>query len=180
MRMEREAALRIFRRIGRSETKGELIVLIGAEVRGYSLTDLQRVRGVIENECRSLPRAYKSLLLPKSIEQVFDAHHCLMSLYRKKETADRHPTDEKLSEFCTMAGEAVSNAEDPEVTMLYYLLAAFTTYVMELPGHPVGTPFPGGKEVTQRAGIFYCPIRDKEDDVETAICPYCVARQDEE
>ena len=41
---------------------------------------------------------------------------------------------------------------DIRLVLLYYLIAAFTIFVCELPGHPVGTPFPGGsssKNVTE-------------------------------
>ena len=48
---------------------------------------------------------------------------------------------------------------------------------VELPGHPVGTPFPGGFIVEERVGVYYCPVREKEDEVETSICPYCPAEQ---
>jgi uncharacterized protein (UPF0305 family) len=66
---------------------------------------------------------------------------------------------------------------DLRLILFYYLLAAFTIFVRELPGHPVGTPFPGGFLVEERDGIYYCPVREKEDDVETSICPFCPAEQ---
>lgn len=88
--------------------------------------------------------------------------------------------DAKFGEFCAMVDRTcLAERDDTEAkrTLLYYLLAAFNIFVLGLPGHPVGTPFPGGQRVEQRGGRYICPIRDKEDDVDTSICPYCPAQQ---
>jgi uncharacterized protein (UPF0305 family) len=60
---------------------------------------------------------------------------------------------------------------------LNYLLAAFCMFVLNEPGHPVGTPFPGGDAVQLIDGIYYCPVREKAGDVDSALCPFCPARQ---
>ena len=31
--------------------------------------------------------------------------------------------------------------------------------------------------VEVRGGTYYCPVREKEDEVETSICPFCPAEQ---
>lgn len=64
--------------------------------------------------------------------------------------------------------EATCLAHDGEqcLDLLYYLLA-----------HPVGIPFPGGFEVEVRSGEYVCPVRERADDVENALCPYCPAKQ---
>jgi uncharacterized protein (UPF0305 family) len=33
--------------------------------------------------------------------------------------------------------------------------------------------------VEERDGEYYCPVREKEDEVETSICPFCPAKQSE-
>ncbi|HON40082.1 MAG TPA: DUF2115 family protein, partial [Methanoculleus sp.] len=63
--------------------------------------------------------------------------------------------------------------------LLYFLLAAFNIFVLDLPAHPVGTPFPGGLKVEARNGEYLCPVREKANDVENALCPYCPAKQSE-
>jgi Uncharacterized protein conserved in archaea (DUF2115) len=50
-------------------------------------------------------------------------------------------------------------------------------FVLNEPGHAVGTPFPGGDKVEYVEGIYYCPVREKADDVDAALCPYCPALQ---
>jgi uncharacterized protein (UPF0305 family) len=49
--------------------------------------------------------------------------------------------------------------------------------LQELPGHPVGMPFPGRDRVAIIDGIYYCPVREKANDVDSALCPFCPALQ---
>jgi uncharacterized protein (UPF0305 family) len=63
---------------------------------------------------------------------------------------------------------------------LYYLqLSCFFMFVLEEPGHPIGTPFPGGFTVKKCSDGYLCPIREKEKDIEYSICNFCPAKQDE-
>jgi uncharacterized protein (UPF0305 family) len=68
----------------------------------------------------------------------------------------------------------------PRNRLFYYLIAAFTMFVLEEPGHPVGMPFPGGFTVEKRGSGYYCLIRDKEKEVPHSICNFCPALQSEE
>ena len=49
--------------------------------------------------------------------------------------------------------------------------------VLDEPGHPAGTPFPGGDRVECTDGIYYCPVHEKANDVDAALCPFCPAQQ---
>lgn len=148
-------------------------------VRGYSLVELQDIRGQLEREFRHLPPGYRRRLYPKIMEQVFGTHHLLLVTSRKGIRGAGERLDPDFFRYCDMAEREISRAEPhrKRSVLLYYLLAAFNLFVVSLPGHPVGTPFPGGSRVEQENGVYYCPIRDKEDDVESSICPYCPARQ---
>ncbi|MBP2133272.1 hypothetical protein J2128_001226 [Methanomicrobium sp. W14] len=42
----------------------------------------------------------------------------------------------------------------PRHRLFYYLISAFTIFFLEKPGHPVGTPFPGGFKVEKNAADF--------------------------
>jgi uncharacterized protein (UPF0305 family) len=73
---------------------------------------------------------------------------------------------------CTAGDE-----EDLRLRFLKYLLSGFCMLVEEVPGHPAGTPFPGGDRVEMIDGVWYCPVRTKANDVDAALCPFCPARQ---
>ena len=103
---------------------------------------------------------------------------------------NREITDiETFKKFCAVIHEGClrDDGQDEEAEILrrlpkhnlfYYLLNAFAMFVMDEPGHPVGTPFPGGMTVTQTQGGYLCPIRDKEEEILYSICNFCPAKQD--
>ncbi len=96
---------------------------------------------------------------------------------------------ETFKKFCGVIPEACMRDDEPnnEASVLrryprhnlfYYLLNAFAMFVLDEPGHPVGTPFPGGFEVTHTAEGYFCPIREKEEEILHSICNFCPAKQD--
>lgn len=70
-------------------------------------------------------------------------------------------------------------SEGPEnrLRFLKFLLAGFRMLVQGLPGHPAGMPFPGNDTVESIDGVWYCPVREKANDIDTALCPFCPALQ---
>lgn len=183
MNAVRSTAQEICARLRRAKGKAELADLIYREIEGYTLYDLQELRGSLEREIRHLPPAYKRRLYPKMMEQLFGTHHALILCYRSGRLSSlKGQIDVRFHDYCDMVEEVLQTCRSErrmQTELFYYLLAAFNLFVRELPGHPVGTPFPGGFEVEMRDGEYLCPIREKEDDVPTSICPYCPAKQTE-
>jgi uncharacterized protein (UPF0305 family) len=88
------------------------------------------------------------------------------------------PLDPLFAEFCDMVEKTVLTEPDEKkqkFDLLYFLLAAFNLFVIDLPGHPIGTPFPGGMTVEQKNGDYLCPVQGKTEGVENSICPFCSA-----
>jgi uncharacterized protein (UPF0305 family) len=167
-------------RMRRAPSKEALAAIIAGEIATYTLQDLLQLRASVERDLRHVPPGYRSKLQPRIMEHLFGTHHAIMLGQRRGRFQGlRGPIDGKLGEFCDMLLDFPDREPEGDLRLLlfYYLLAAFTIFVRELPGHPVGTPFPGGFLVEERDGIYYCPVREKEDDVETSICPFCPAEQ---
>lgn len=165
-----------------AKTRAELAAILYQEVSRYSLSDLQAVRGRVERDLRFVPPAYRQRLYPRLVEQVFDTHHALISTIRQgRLRVGGEPLPPEYEEFCDMVERTCLAGEEDEqhLELLYFLLAAFNIFVLDLPAHPVGTPFPGGFMVEIRNGKYLCPVRDKANDVENALCPYCPAKQTE-
>jgi uncharacterized protein (UPF0305 family) len=187
--MIRDAASRI--RIAR--TRGELGIILVHEVQQYSLFDLQIIGGRLYNEIEKLPSPYREAIRPYFNKQLFGGHHELLALHRSGAfLAMNTPlTDpETFQKFCDMlpegcfawndASERNPYFRNPKNRLFYYLIAAFSMFVLNEPGHPVGMPFPGGFKVEQRGRDYYCLIRDKEKEVFSSICNFCPAKQTEE
>ncbi|MDI6643518.1 MAG: DUF2115 family protein [Methanobacteriaceae archaeon] len=72
--------------------------------------------------------------------------------------------------------------EELELVMvkIYSILSLYTTFIKEEPIHQVGTPFPGGFIVKKEGNKYTCPVKDNNQDNPLALCPFCIAEQDEE
>ena len=77
-----------------------------------------------------------------------------------------------------VAAQCSSGSEEQaRLRFLKFLLEGFCMLVQGLPGHPVGMPFPGGDRVAVVDGTYCCPVREKANDVDSALCPFCPAVQ---
>jgi uncharacterized protein (UPF0305 family) len=183
----------IARRLGTATTKGELGRILSDEIQTYSMFDLQIIGGRVYSEVEKLPSPYRESVRPYFREQLFGKHHQLLTMHRSRAfdrmtAAIRDP--ELFVKFCEMVPEGCFSWNDssernpyfrnPKNRLFYYLIAAFTMFVLDEPGHPVGMPFPGGFSVEQRGKDYYCLIRDKEKEVFYSICNFCPAHQTEE
>jgi uncharacterized protein (UPF0305 family) len=180
-------------RIGTARTKAELLGILAKEIANYSIFDLQLIGGRLYDEIRKLPSPYREAIRPYFMEQIFGMHHALILMYRTRVPGSlqepiRNPSE--FSDFCNVIPDGCFSWDDqsnrnpylrnPRMRLFYYLVSAFTMFVLDKPGHPVGMPFPGGFKVEQRGNEYYCLIRDKEKEVFYSICNFCPAKQTEE
>lgn len=183
----------ICERLGTSSTRAALARTIACEVGRYSVFDLQVICGRLHHEVDRLPSPYREAVRPFFIEQLFGAHHQLLLAAREGGfTRMEEPLADPglFREYLEMIGEAcfcreiqsdyIPDFNSPFQGLFYYLIAAFSMFVLGRPGHPPGMPFPGGFRVEDRSGTFYCPVRDKEREVKHSICNFCPALQSEE
>jgi uncharacterized protein (UPF0305 family) len=183
----------IAERLSTARTQGELGLILVKEIHGYTIFDLQIIGGRLNNEIDRLPSPYRERIRPYFREQLFGKHHQILAMHRSKVFGGmigpiRDP--ETFGKFCEMlpagcfswndSSERNPYFRNPKNRLFYYLMAAFSMFVLDEPGHPVGMPFPGGFSVEQRGREYYCLIRDKEKDVFYSICNFCPAHQTEE
>ncbi len=182
----------VCRTCGAARTKGDLSRAIAEAVGRFSVLDLQVIGGRLKNEVDRLPSPYREAIRPFFAEQVFGAHHSLLLLQRtgtfaRMRAPFTHP--DRCRDYWAMvpAGcyawdevpDRHTHLYEPRHRLFYYLMAGFSMFVLDRPGHPVGTPFPGGFRVEERRSRFLCPIRDREEDLPHSICNYCPAEQGE-
>jgi uncharacterized protein (UPF0305 family) len=180
-------------RLATARTKGELGKLLACEVRTYSLFDLQIIGGRLNSEIQILPSPYRENIRPHFREQLFGKHHRLLAMEKSGAFNRAHTpiTDpDRFRNFCGILDTGCFSWDDqsernvyfqnPKNRLFSYLIAAFTMFVLDEPGHPVGMPFPGGFTVERRGSDYYCLIRDKEKEITWSICNFCPAKQAEE
>lgn len=190
---EEDNIFSISQRIARAKTKGELGSILAAELADYNNTDLQVIGGWLYAEICRLPSPYREQVSPYLKDWLFGAYHKLL-LYQR--TARFSTISEPIRDretflaFCRMLPEGCLQRDESTQKLpfrytlkhrcFYYIVSAFTIFVLDNPGHPVGMPFPGGFKVEERDGRFLCPIRDHEKDLPFSICNFCPAIQNEE
>ena len=180
-------------RVRATVSKGELGRVIASEIQAFSLFDLQVIGGRLNSEVSKLPNPYRDAVRPFFIVQLFRMHHELLMMNRTGvfDRMDQPISDTgAFSKFCDIVPDGCFSWDDagernpvfrrPRNRLFYYLISAFTMFVLEKPGHPVGMPFPGGYKVESRGTKYYCLIRDKEKEVCHSICNFCPALQSEE
>ena len=180
-------------RLKTARTKGELGNLLVHEIQNYTMFDLQIIGGRLNSEIDKLPSPYRESIRPYFRDQLFGKHHQLLALHHTRAFVTMNDSihdRETYLKFCEMLPEGVFAWQDssernpyfrnPKNRLFYYLIAAFTMFVLDEPGHPVGMPFPGGFFVEQRGRDYYCLIRDKEKEIFYSICNFCPAHQTEE
>lgn len=62
----------------------------------------------------------------------------------------------------------------------FMIMSLYTTFIRGEPVHPVDTPFPGGLKVRKEEGIYYCPVKENNENNPLAVCGFCVAEQEPE
>ncbi|HWQ67266.1 MAG TPA: DUF2115 domain-containing protein [Methanospirillum sp.] len=177
--------------MGTIQTKEELRSCIACHVRTYSMYDLQLICGKLDKDIRLLPNPYRSHIKPYLREWIFGRYHQVLSQdnhHRNIPPLTPLTDPDTYLAFCRMLPDGCvvpgdphdpfPDADAPRYHLFMYLIAAFAMYVLDEPGHPAGMPFPGGKKVRRSGDVFYCPIRDKEEEIFYSICNFCPALQD--
>jgi uncharacterized protein (UPF0305 family) len=166
--------------LGSVKTRGELGQAIAEIVLSYSPRDLQRMRWNFAGKIQDINPE-----LRKKLEETITGH--LHGTYQALRRMNQQRNFTRMGELLAKDAGAywkmvaarcsADDAEKIRLRFLKFLLSGFCMFVQELPGHPVGMPFPGGDKVEIIDGIYYCPVREKANDVDSALCPFCPALQ---
>ncbi|MDR2873371.1 MAG: DUF2115 domain-containing protein [Methanobrevibacter sp.] len=73
--------------------------------------------------------------------------------------------------------EEINEHTNDKFPLIYTLIGLYTTYILQEPIHPVGTPFPGNMEVTFENNAFRCPVKKNNENNPKAVCKFCIAEQ---
>lgn len=161
-------------------TRGRLGKAIAGAISNYSPRDLKRMQWNFSGKIRNINPLYK-----RQLEKTINGH--MVETWEKIRLMNQQgafsPMKESLSDdaekYWTMVAEKCSTGDfgKDRIRFLKYLLAGFCMFVQKIPPHPVGMAFPGGDKVQLIDGVYYCPVREKAGDIDSALCPYCPAKQ---
>jgi uncharacterized protein (UPF0305 family) len=165
----------------RAKNRGDLGERIAFLVLQHSPAEIQQMKQNFNNKIRDIPPEYRDRLTKKITEHLLGTYQRIrLSEQQGSFKAMHEPLTDHQKKYWDMAGEQCQEKDGGDVTairFLKYLLAGFCMLVMNEPGHPAGTPFPGGDSVQFIDGVYYCPVREKTNEVDAALCPFCPALQ---
>lgn len=161
------------------KTRGELGKVIASIVLTYSPKDLAQMRWNFSAKIHDYTPDYR-----KRLEETITAHlHGTFQTIRlmNQQGSFQAMTDliaNNADEYWDMVlTQCIIGDDGDSLRYLKFLLSGFCMLVEQIPGHPVGMPFPGGDKVDLIEEIYYCPVRTKSNDVDAALCPFCPALQ---
>ena len=160
-------------------TRGDLGMKIAGLVLRHSPSDIQQMKRNFGKKVQDLSPEYRDRLTAKINEHLLGTYQAIR-LHNQQGSFGtmKEPVTPLQQTYWDMVAAQCSTGDgNPEIRFLNFLLAAFCMIVLDEPGHPVGTPFPGGDTVQLVDGVYYCPVREKAGDVDAALCPFCPARQ---
>jgi len=165
--------------LARATTRGELGAAIAELVLRHSPADIQQMTRNFGKKVEDLSPEYRKRLTRKINEHLLGTYQAVRLLKQQGAFGPmtKKVTPHQKAYWDMAADQCLGSGSNPRIRFLNYLLAGFCMFVLEEPGHPVGTPFPGGETVQLVDGVYYCPVREKAGDVDSALCPFCPARQ---
>jgi len=167
--------------LSRITTRGELGEAISRITLHYSPKDLQQMKRNFGIRIRDVSPEYRDQLEIKIAEHLAGTWQKINLMKQQGIFGSMHGLlTDRQKDFWNMVTTQCGSAdtgEDARLRFLKFLLAGFCMVVLNEPGHAVGTPFPGGDKVEYIEGVYYCPVREKADDVNAALCPFCPALQ---
>lgn len=164
-----------------ARNRGELGTAIASLVLRYSPKDIGQMRQNFKEKIRDVTPEYRNRLEEKITEHLLGTWQTLRLMQQQGSFFSMNePIPPGVNTFWDMVAIQCKDGGDGEgnrLRFLKFLIAAFCMFVQGEPGHPAGTPFPGGDTVQYIDGVYYCPVREKANDVDAALCPFCPALQ---
>lgn len=176
---ERESIQQTCNTLASLSWKRDLGTKIARRVLEYSPVDLGRMKVNFSDKLDSFTAEYKKEL-EGTIAVFLDGTYQVIRLMNQQGSFGtlEGEINTKNGEYWYMvASQCPDGKNGSDLRFLKYLLSGFCMFVQEIPGHPVGMPFPGGDKVDCIEGVYYCPVRNKAHDVDAALCPFCPAEQ---
>ena len=161
-------------------TKQELMEILKRYAAIISVQDLMLASAYIRKDGEYVQAQYREKYL-----EIYIKYFILrMKEVLGNDSYDKQTVIDKISLYesfpmlkRTFEKERISQSEDDKFPLIYVITSLYTTFILEEPIHPVGTPFTGSLKVEEKNGTFLCPVKDANIDTPNAVCNICLAEQ---
>lgn len=165
---------------GRIE-KEELLILLKEEATDISLNDIMQASLFLIEDTRFVQAGYREKFMESYIKGfLIRIGELRGNISEYNGSVDAHDLLDALDLLNEQESQVMNqDLFNPQFFKIYKLISIYTTFVLDEPVHPVGTPFPGGFEVKRDGKRYLCPVKEKQKDNPGAVCGFCIAEQDE-
>lgn len=158
----------------------DLLGLLHKAIRGMPISDLMKARAFMARSASCLPKKYREAYSTELFNYLYTIFTKISNSKKpeKKEPIDLEKYDELMGRL-----QQMGVSEDPNQEYFNKLVKVTVPYLVFIEKksiHPIGMVFPGGEMVLEKDGTCYCPVKDKQNDVEYALCKFCICRDAEE
>ena len=158
-------------------SKDDLMVVLKDELSDVSVFDLMIISAEIIENNKYVQESYKK----KKKKIYIDFFLNRVKEIRSNDTVyndylDRDDFVEKLKDLKDIY-KHISTDRKNKSPLINLVVSLYTTFVLDEPIHPIGTPFPGSLEVIMENGVYYCPVKEANMDTPNSVCRLCIAEQ---
>ena len=158
-------------------SKDDLMVVLNEELADVSVFDMMIISAEIIENTKYVQESYQE----KSKKIYIDFFLNRVKEIRSNDTVyndyfDRDDLVEKLNDLKDIYKHVPIDRKNKS-PLINLVVSLYTTFVLDEPIHPLGTPFPGSLEVIMENGVYYCPVKEANMDTPNSVCRLCIAEQ---
>ena len=158
-------------------SKDDLMIVLKEELSDVSVFDLMIISAEIIENNKYVQESYQE----KSKKIYIDFFLNRVKEIRSNDTVyndyfDRDCFVEKLNQLKDIYKHSSLDRKNKS-PIINLVVSLYTTFVLDEPIHPIGTPFPGSLEVIMENGVYYCPVKEANMDTPNSVCRLCIAEQ---
>lgn len=158
----------------------DLLASLRKAARDIPMADIMKARAFMIRSASGLPKKYREAY---STELFTHLYSIFAEISSSKKPAKNENIDPEQYEELMRRLEEMGTSDDKNeeyFNKLVKITAPYLVFIAKRPIHPVGMEFPGGDRVLEKEGVYYCPVKDKQNNVEVALCKFCICRDAEE
>lgn len=156
--------------------RGNLLTLLKMEAKLITLQDLMQASFFLIDDAKYIQGSYRKEYIKAYtmafINRIKEVKEYQQQTNKPLDIQEVHDAVSLLLEQEKQAGS--EDGFDPAFFQIYKIISIYTTFILEEPVHPVGTPFPGGLKVKYDGEKYRCPVKERQKDNPGAVCGFCV------
>ncbi|ABO35448.1 conserved hypothetical protein [Methanococcus maripaludis C5] len=156
----------------------ELFKNLKEKARDYPVSDLIKVKYYFDREMKIVLKKYRENFVYSYFGLFYET---LMEIKNKSEseipTFDLDEVEiQKLNERIDFVSlELKTEKGREEIITLEKIVYPYLVFISKKPLHHLSLRFPGGNTIIEKKGIYFCPIRDAQEN-DLGICEFCCCK----